>query len=75
MGGSLRKEAMSTRDTPDPAKVEVLKVWYSVFCTLVDAYAEGKYSAGGFIDKIKTLRQALAERVPEVEKEMARHKQ
>jgi hypothetical protein len=61
----------------DPAKVEVLKVWYSVFCTLVDDHLE----AGGygdrvvFIDKMLKLRQELSKAIPEVEAEMARHKQ
>jgi hypothetical protein len=58
----------------DPAKVEVLKVWYSVFCTLVDGYNAGDYSDPGFIDKMKTLRRKLVENLPEVEAEMAKHK-
>lgn len=57
------------------AKIEVLKVWYSVFCTLVDAYNAGDYSNPGFIDKMKLLRYELRERMPEVEAEMAKSKQ
>jgi hypothetical protein len=60
---------------PDSAKVEVLKVWYSVFCTLVDTYAEGERPASWLIEKIVKLREELAQQVPEVEREMARHKQ
>lgn len=59
----------------DPAKVEVIKVWYSVFCTLVDAYNAGEYSESGFIDKMKMLRRKLVDEVPEVEKMLARDKQ
>ena len=61
----------------DPAKVEVLKVWYSVFCTLVDGHAEGESTDAAdaiFIQKMYELRRKLAERVPEVEADMAKHK-
>jgi hypothetical protein len=60
---------------PSPEKVEVLKVWYSVFCTLLDAYAEGEYRPDQLIEKMEVLRHELATRVPEVEREMAKHKQ
>lgn len=59
----------------DEAKVEVLKVWYSVFCTLVDAHVAGEYTDYVFIDKLLKLRRKLVEAAPEVEQEMARHKQ
>lgn len=58
-----------------PAKVEVLKVWYSVFCTLVDAYQAEEYTTNDFCEKMVTLRSELAGRIPEVEEEMRRHKQ
>lgn len=56
-------------------KVEVLKVWYSVFCTLVDAYQAEEYTTNDFCGKMVTLRGELAARIPEVEAEMARYKQ
>jgi hypothetical protein len=56
-------------------KVEVLKVWYSVFCTLVDAYQSEEYTTNDFCHKMVTLRSELASRIPEVEAEMKRHKQ
>lgn len=59
---------------PDKAKVEVLKVWYSVFCTIVDAHAEGEYTDKQLLVKIVQLRRKLTENVPEVEREMAKHK-
>lgn len=58
----------------DPARVEVIKVWYSVFCTLVDAYNAGEYSESGFIQKMKDLRHKLIEEVPEVEAQLAKEK-
>lgn len=64
-----------TSAQPSVGKVEVLKVWYSVFCTLADAHAKGEYTDGEFIKKIMDLRKHLAQAVPEVEAEMARHKQ
>ena len=66
---------MSVRNWHDPDRVEVLKVWYSVFCTLMDAYKADEYRAAQLITKLLTLRDELATRVPEVEEEMARHKQ
>lgn len=55
---------------PDPARVEVLKVWYSVFCTLIDAHAEQEYTDAELIEKMQKLRTALAEAVPEVEEHL-----
>lgn len=57
------------------AKVEVLKVWYSVFCELVDAHLHGELNDFDFTDKVIRLRQKLAEALPEVETEMAKYKQ
>ena len=59
----------------DPATVEVLKVFYSIFCTLVDSHIAGESSDWAFMDKLLRLRQKLAEVVPEVEAEMVRYKQ
>lgn len=56
---------------PDPAKVEVLKVWYSVFCTLVDAYKNHEYTDAQFIEKMGLLREGLRKEVPQVEAELA----
>jgi len=43
----------------DEAKVEVLKVWYSVFCTLVDAWQASEYDDVEFISKMLQLRSEL----------------
>jgi hypothetical protein len=59
---------------PDSAKIEVLKVWYSVFCTLMDAYRDGNYERADLIEKLEKLRDELADRVPELEDEMRRSK-
>lgn len=60
--------------TPDPAKVEVLKVWYSVFCELVDGYKHHDFTDAQFIEKMALLREGLRREVPEVEAELARSK-
>ena len=52
---------------PDPRLVEVLKVWYSVFCTLVDAHNEGEYTDVELAEKMRKLRLELVKRLPEVE--------
>ena len=59
----------------DKARVEVLKVWYSVFCTLIDAHTEGEYNQPEVLAKLIKLRKELAKAIPEVEHIMARHKQ
>lgn len=64
-----------THMNPDPAKVEVLKVWYSVFCTVVDAYRREEYTANEFCEKMAKLRDKLKEAFPHVEAEMAQHHQ
>jgi hypothetical protein len=64
-----------TSKTPSPEKVEVLKVWYSVFCTLVDAYRDGEYDRYQILEKLERLRDELADRFPEVEEEIARGRQ
>jgi hypothetical protein len=69
---------LETSGVIDLAKVEVLKVWYSLFCVLVDSHAEGESSDTAdaiFIQKMYELRRQLAEKVPEVEKEFARQRQ
>jgi hypothetical protein len=55
---------------PDPRKVEVLKVWYSVFCTLVDAHRQGEYTEAELVVKMCELRQELINQMPEVESMM-----
>jgi hypothetical protein len=71
MGTAVVVDAMKD----DPKRLEVLKVWYSVFCTLVDSHTAGESSDWAFMDKLLRLRHNLAEAVPEVEVEMARYKQ
>jgi hypothetical protein len=66
---------MSEIESRKEAKLEVLKVWYSVFCTLVDAYREDEYNAPQFIDKMLALRDELTKAVPEVEAMMKASKQ
>lgn len=61
--------------TADPAKVEALLVWYSVFCTLVDSHTAGELETDPLMEKLLRLRHRLAEEIPEVEAEMARYKQ
>lgn len=55
----------------DPAKVEVLKVWYSVFCTLMDS---DEYTDRVLLEKLRKLRAELVREIPEVEADMAKHK-
>ena len=55
---------------PDPRKVEVLKVWYSVFCTLMD----GNERDDQLVLKLRVLRQRLIEAYPQLEKELKRGK-
>lgn len=62
-------------DESKVGKVEVLKVWYCVFCTVADAYNNGEYTQAEFAYKMLELRQSLARAVPEVEEEMARYQQ
>lgn len=45
-----------TNPAPSAAEVEVLKVWYSVFCTLVDAHLAGETGDFAFLDKLVKLR-------------------
>jgi hypothetical protein len=52
--------------------LEVSKVWYSLFCTLMDGFAEGEFSREQVLDKLLVLRRELAERVPAVEAMMAK---
>ena len=51
----------------DAAKLEALKVWYSLFTTLMDGHSEGDFSDRQLIDKLQTLRAELKLRVPEAE--------
>lgn len=54
----------------DPRKLEVLKVWYAIFCTIVD---EGRpeYSEAWKLQKLKELRARLRAEAPDLD-EMAR---
>jgi hypothetical protein len=58
----------------DEAKVEVLKVWYSVFCTLVDAWQANEYDDVEFISKMLQLRSELIKQLPEVEEALKKEK-
>jgi hypothetical protein len=58
----------------DEAKVEVLKVWYSVFCTLVDAWQASEYDDVEFISKMLQLRSELIKQLPEVEEALKKEK-
>jgi hypothetical protein len=49
------------------AKVEFLKVWYSLFCTVMDAWSDGEYNDSAAVVKLRDLRNALTTRLPEVE--------
>jgi hypothetical protein len=51
---------------PDPRKVEVLKVWYSVFCTLMD----GNESDAELLKKLRCLRERLMQAYPQLEREL-----
>ena len=48
----------------DLATIEVLKVWYSLFCTLMDDVSLTPF---GKLEKLRQLRQELRERLPQVE--------
>jgi len=56
----------------DPRKLEVLSTWYSVFCVLVDAYAEGEFTTQAFVEKSFQLRRELADAMPDVEADFRR---
>lgn len=53
-------------------KVEIIKVWYSVFCTLMDG---DEYTDAELLSKLRQLREELKKAVPEVEAEMGRYHQ
>jgi hypothetical protein len=53
-------------------KVEFLKVWYALFCTLVDAHVDGEYTDSQLVSKLYQLRNSLTTRMPEVEAELLR---
>jgi hypothetical protein len=57
-------------NTPDPKLVEVLTVWYAVFCTLIDAHKQGEYTEAALVTKMCQLRHELIKRIPEVESMM-----
>ena len=44
--------------------VEVLKVWYALFTTLMDSYEAGEYEDRPLIEKFKILRRRLDAEVP-----------
>ena len=54
----------------DPRKVEFLKVWYSLFCTLMDAWGDGEYTDTVLVQKLVKLRNLLTTRLPEVEADL-----
>ena len=54
----------------DERKVEFLKVWYSLFCTLMDAWTDGEISDLVLIGRLGKLRNSLTTRMPEVEAEL-----
>jgi len=64
-------------ETTDSRKVEVLKVWYSVFCTIMDPDPKdgSEYSPNELIAKLRALREKLREAYPGLEAELARSKQ
>lgn len=51
----------------DERKVEFLKVWYALFCTIMDAHSDSEYTDAVAIQKFKQLRNSLVTRLPEVE--------
>lgn len=55
-------------------KVEFLKVWYSLFCTLMDAWTDGEISDLVLIGKLGKMRNALTTRLPEVEADLLEKK-
>lgn len=54
----------------DERKVEFLKVWYALFCTIMDAWSDEKYDNVETIFKLRDLRNALTTRLPEVEADL-----
>jgi hypothetical protein len=54
----------------DERKVEFLKVWYALFCTIMDAHSDREYSDVEAISKLRDLRNALTTRLPEVEADL-----
>ena len=56
-------------------KVEFLKVWYALFCTIMDAHSDSEYTDAQAIKKLRDLRNALTTRLPEVEAELLRKTQ
>jgi len=48
----------------DPKKIEVLKVWYSIFCTIID---DKELSNDKILDKLFKLRQLLIQQDPDLE--------
>ncbi len=55
----------------DEAKVEVLKVWYSVFCVLMDG--PDQYTEGQRLRKLRHLRQLLRDAYPQLESELKKN--
>jgi len=53
-----------------PRKVEFLKVWYALFCTIMDAHSENEYTDTEAVAKLRQLRNSLTTRLPEVEAEL-----
>lgn len=60
---------MSVPSVPNPELVEVLKVWYSIFCTVTVMDAP-EYSPQAKLEKLRQLRRELRERLPAVEEQM-----
>jgi hypothetical protein len=58
----------------DERKVEFLKVWYALFCTIMDAHSDGEYTDTAAIFKLRDLRNSLTTRLPEVEAELLEKK-
>lgn len=48
-------------------QIEFLKVWYALFCTIMDAHSAGEYSDAATVEKLRRLRNALVTRLPEIE--------
>jgi hypothetical protein len=51
----------------NPAKLEAIKVWYSVFTVLMDAHADREYTDAELLKKLQELRAKLKELVSEAE--------
>lgn len=49
------------------AKLELLKIWYAAFVTIVDAHDAGDITDHQFLESLSQLRQRLRERGPESE--------